>query len=461
MKCACIYRPNSDGDDTQTEAKIVFNYGKTRNNLLPLIGIAQGVVELAYSLCGEPAQVLQTSKHTDLIVKLEDVCGTWRNGYWFFCSLEADSKVTIAEAGAAIKVAYRRWRLFNGPLEQADEDRMDYWWSHWCSNWNLRKIPAESVWNYVVYAPGSLDPQIAVKLENVRSNNELLDIFVANSQGAALYACNSKSLADLFYWLRECVNCDLPAFNDRSHHIGASNCKSTIKGIPDEKPANSKRLFTFNTNGWFDWLAIPNIQIAALDKYKIPIFSNLKSDEDGSGIIDSITSNECCDNLPMWLEDKVYCTMFRVRGLYFGVCSENIRNLQHLLSVFEGIAKQLQEFGFAEAPVKAFNYMIVDEKSHFLCSTLPSEELAPSLHEAIIKMREGVFSNEEQVIRIGSDWWLSCARITKCVVAFCASPWQVESNHLFATMHTDNSWIHELSTSLPIKISKADKKLSG
>ena len=122
MDTAFIYNPEF-GDEDSIDEQLVFTYGEEdKNTLLKLLGVSQGVVELAYTFDGHPVSWLNTGTNLVLVRQVEPKRGSdnWRNGFWISCSLGSDTTTPAPESLARLLTsAYRQWYLHNGSIEQA------------------------------------------------------------------------------------------------------------------------------------------------------------------------------------------------------------------------------------------------------------------------------------------------------------------------------------------------------
>lgn len=185
----CVYNPDL-GDEDAVEQQLLHTDGST--DFVKLIGLSQGIAELAYAFGGSPARWFETDNtpHKGMIVivplavdpdnKPKD--SNWRPGYWFAGEYtRSPGSLSPLAAYRSVELAFRQHCLLYGQ----DFASKEYWskFTH-VINSIEPKFCSLVAPDAIRFAPGSLNPEVARSVDTLARQNNAQDIMITTEDGA-------------------------------------------------------------------------------------------------------------------------------------------------------------------------------------------------------------------------------------------------------------------------------------
>lgn len=454
----CVYNPDL-GDEDAVDQQLLHTEGST--DFVKLIGLSQGIAELAYAFGGSPAQWFETEntpyKGMTVIVPLADNPdkerndSNWRPGYWFAGEYSrAPASLSPSAAYRSVKLAFRQHCLLYGHDFASRE-----YWSKFTDTINSLPPTFCSLVapDAIKFAPGSLNPEVARSVDELARLNNAQDIIITTADGAIYPGgrMNFETRREILRWLSCRTNT-----KDQSHRVLPPKQKeeqvpqpvandSTDSGsqklsseptqspspkqnTPDTAPEESSLSSKFSKYlpfGVPSVLSVPSVSIPSMSMPSMPSVSmpsiSMPSMSSVPGIstltapIDSISrsrwwpsesSVEADDpllheNVELITENgsKMYLTSWNESMYTYTVIFPEATQLSSVSEkLVEPLIRSMEGFSFAFAPPVRFYYMVIKQDREVI-STFPD-----SVGNEVFRTLLAGFPDTQQVIRLGSTW---------------------------------------------------------
>lgn len=423
---ACVYNPEL-GDESCIEKQIVWTDNQlSLDEYLSVIGIAQGVAELAYSFDGKaPAKWLDKGTHpqkrvyivplsSDNIENVElnadgDVESShksfsqnnWRSGYWF-CAQEVITQSSWPPLAVynSVIAAFRQYNLMHNLATPSDFAKLDLN-SHFYLNSTTAICP-----NSLRMAPGMLSPSTKSEIIRLTESNAVVDILITLKNGACVYSGLSNN-TEINTTTKIAIQNWLADLHRKSNSNTSSNDKwnwDALKAAIPSMPVMTRPIPTIKQMA----------SIASLSSYiwgtESPTTeTNNKPEQEESEVqkpLEEPTNSSMEVRETIFVGGKKYTIVVYHKNLYTYaiICNETSKpDLYHL---FESLAESIEGFCFAFAPPVGFQFLVNDSVTAQCTSTL-----SDTLHPSILTSLCSGFEGNEQIIRTHKHW-LICKRLS-------------------------------------------------
>lgn len=436
----CIYNPDL-GTEEDVAPQIV-HCSSQDVDAIKIIGIAQGVVELAYSFGERPAKWFKTgrasmSRHVIIVPLFSETRDDWRSGFWFAGQLPVHADCPAPEVSyRLVQLSFEQHLLTKGrpPSPSSNEDHKHYW-SQFAAQRIKFSMPSIVTPDAIRLAPGSLNPVVKRQIEKFKEDFAAIDFLVTIAgDGAAVYPGGSSNLRTriaLQRWLMQNLNKKAPPRTEQEatesatqpeHEeailqpsITKSSSSTDMNEAGDTNKTDKSAQHVERSGTWFSKvnflpelssfsvnlpsfpsLSLANMSLGSLSSTSVSDWWSANTEEETpcEGLIASKL-----EFLDLETGEPFRASIWR-HGLYTYMSIYRV-DVPEESSMFESLANQLEGFNFAFEPPTRFHYLIHDPFQSTVVSTFPIN--TASSNEIIRSMTEFPGPGQ-QVVRLGATW---------------------------------------------------------
>lgn len=467
----CIYNPGFGTEEDVTPQ--IVHCSSEDVDAIKMIGIAQGVVELAYSFGEKPTKWYKTgragmSHHIVIVPLFSETKEDWRSGFWFSGQLPVHADCPAPEVSyRLVQLSFEQHLLKSGKPPPLGSKNHNEYWTMFASQrfkFNLSSVVTP---NAVRLAPGSLNPAVKKQIEKIKQDFGIKDVLIIISEdGAAVYPGETslRTRVALQRWLtqnlhtrnfpipnqvRETIASD--AVETTAETISVSNCE-VIETGEAHKPEESSNWFS---RTMFDMSSLSiNMPSFLLNMPPLPTLSlnNMSFGSLSSTSVSSWWNANSEEEAPSEGLVAIQLAFFDIEtgepfsasiwrhGLYTYM-SMYTTDISDESIMFDSLSNQLEGFNFAFEPPTRFHYLIHDPFKSTVVSTFPAS--TASNNEIVRSMIECP-EPRQQVVRLGTTWLYFVRMNHGALAVFGKKNVTTQQPTLLGALHKDvQKWLDE------------------
>jgi len=451
---ALIYNP-AFGTEENVDPQLVHKWCAEGQELsqaegVRLIGVVQGIAELAFSYGGEPVKWYKVGSGAAaklmIVVPLATSSENWRLGFWFAGQLPLPRRswLTPGMIHTAVGAVFAQHELTHGRIPAAAA--VDPYWHAFVAGLNavLGSRPAVAALSLAPaalrMAPGTLDPTTAHAIDELRSTHGAQDVLVTTGDDlAAIYAGKHLGLPTrraIQRWLY--FQCQRPIQSPElknEQSVSQNEPQNELRSEPQNGPQHDPAAPTspesdadkYRTHQAGSWWSLPSVSLPSVSLPSVPLPS-VSLPSMPSVALPSLASISpvSLESLPLagWLNsgepeyhdgfvcdavltdldtgEPLHVSVWRQALYVYTVVSPAAPGSPGSLApLFEALAMHLEGFSFAFAPPTPFYYLIVDPRCGKMVNTFPPSDATLDAFGSLVEFER---AGPEQVVRLGSTW---------------------------------------------------------